>query len=130
MSCLVGAVDHFVLYVESIETASEFYRSLLGFTVVISDENRVSLHHTNGKINLHKAEKPFSPCARNPISGSADFCFIVTIPLEKLIERCHEIEVEIIEGPVARTGSSGPIESIYVRDPDGNLVELSRAMKR
>ncbi len=86
---------------------------------------RKALAFGNQKINLHQQGREFEPKAKQPTPGSADLCFITDVPLLQVIEHLKTCEVEIIEGPVARTGANGPITSVYFRDPDGNLIEVS-----
>jgi catechol 2,3-dioxygenase-like lactoylglutathione lyase family enzyme len=80
------------------------------------------------KINLHQAGREFEPKARVPTPGSADFCLIAFTPLEDVVRHLQQLDVPIEEGPVERTGSAGPILSVYIRDPDGNLVEISNSI--
>ncbi|NXC53447.1 GLOD5 protein, partial [Aleadryas rufinucha] len=88
--------------------------------------NRKALRFGRQKFNLHEAGREFEPKARRPVPGSADFCLVTAAPLEKLLEHLEACGVPVEEGPVARTGAVGPITSIYFRDPDENLVEVSR----
>jgi len=81
------------------------------------------------KINLHEVGKEFEPKALKPTSGSGDICFVTQIPLQEVVEHMRLEGVEIVEGPVRREGAMGPIESVYIRDPDGNLVELGKYVK-
>lgn len=88
-------------------------------------EGRKALHFGDQKINLHEAGSEFDPKARIPLPGSADLCFISDEPIAKLLEHLRQFGVGVEEGPLSRTGASGPIESLYIREPDGNLIELS-----
>lgn len=88
-------------------------------------EGRTALRFGRQKINLHEAGKEFEPKAEKPTPGSGDFCLIADVPLERVVEHLNSCGVEILEGPVSRTGAVGTIESVYFRDPDGNLVEVS-----
>ncbi len=90
------------------------------------DDGRKALQFGQQKINLHEVGKEFEPKAMRPTSGSGDICFITQLPLKEVIEHMRSQGVEIVEGPVKRTGAIGPIESVYMRDPDGNLVEVGR----
>lgn len=121
----IDRLDHFVLTVRDLEATCEFYASVLGMKVATFGNNRTALKFGNQKINLHQAGKEFEPKAFNPTPGSGDFCFITEIPLQQVVDRIKSLGIEIIEGPVKRTGAVGPIASIYLRDPDGNLVEIS-----
>lgn len=118
-------LDHLVLTVRNIEATCAFYARVLGMEVVTFGENRKALAFGRQKINLHEAGKEFEPKATTPTPGSGDLCFITVTPLEKVIAHLQTCEVAIIEGPVRRTGAIGRIESVYIRDPDGNLIEIS-----
>lgn len=119
------SIDHLVLTVASITRTERFYRDVLGCRIETFGEGRKALHFGAHKINLHQQGKEFEPKAARPIPGSADLCFSVP-DLEKALSHVEAAGVEILEGPVARTGAQGPINSIYLRDPDGNLLELSQ----
>ncbi len=118
-------LDHLVLTVADPETTALWYCKVLGFERVSFGEGRVALRFDGGKINLHQAGNEFLPHARQPQPGSADLCFVVGQPLMQLIECLKALGVSIEEGPVARTGSRGPLLSVYIRDPDGNLIEIA-----
>ena len=118
-------LDHLVLPVSDIDTIAMFYTTYLGMEKRIFGDDRVALHFGDQKINLHPAGWDYDPKARVSIAGSADLCFIVSESVESLQTKLVQLGVEIIEGPVVRTGATGPLRSIYVRDPDGNLIELS-----
>ena len=118
-------LDHLVLPVSDIDTIAMFYTTYLGMEKRVFGENRVALHFGDQKINLHPAGWDYEPKARVSIAGSADLCFIVSERVESLQAKLVQFGVEIIEGPVVRTGATGPLRSIYIRDPDGNLIELS-----
>ena len=118
-------LDHLVLPVSDIDTIAMFYTTYLGMEKRVFGENRVALHFGDQKINLHPAGWDYEPKARVSIAGSADLCFIVSERVESLQAKLVQLGVEIIEGPVVRTGATGPLRSIYIRDPDGNLIELS-----
>ncbi|NWR08140.1 GLOD5 protein, partial [Paradoxornis webbianus] len=123
--CFIQRLDHLVLTVKSIEDTVAFYSKVLGMEVVTFKGNRKALRFGHQKFNLHQAGQEFEPKARRPVPGSADFCLITAAPLEKLQEHLEACGVPIEEGPVVRTGALGPITSIYFRDPDENLVEVS-----
>jgi catechol 2,3-dioxygenase-like lactoylglutathione lyase family enzyme len=118
-------VDHFVLTVKSIPDTVAFYCDVLGMSEVTFGQGRVALTFGSQKINLHPAGNEYEPKATVPQPGSQDFCLITDTPLTDVIETLHRHNVDIIEGPGPRTGAVGPIESVYFRDPDGNLVEVS-----
>lgn len=123
---MIDRIDHFVLTVADIEATCEFYAKALGFKVVTFGHGRKALAFGRQKINLHQAGYEFDPKARRPVPGSADFCLITERPLADVTARLTAAGIAIEEGPVSRTGALGPIQSIYFRDPDGNLVEVSR----
>ena len=121
----IESIDHFVLTVKDIKTTCEFYSKVLGMKVVTFNQGRVALKFGNQKINLHEVGKEIEPKALKPTPGSADFCLITKDSLSSVIEHLRTCQVEIIEGLVTRTGAIGKITSIYIRDPDLNLVEIS-----
>lgn len=121
---LVKSLDHLVLTVASIEQTCDFYERVLGFEREAFAGGRTALKFGAQKINLHQAGREFEPKARNATPGSGDLCFVVD-DVAAAEARLRAKNVEILEGPVARTGAQGPIVSIYCRDPDGNLIELS-----
>ena len=118
-------LDHLVLPVSDIDAIAMFYTTCLGMEKRTFGDDRVALHFGDQKINLHPAGWDYEPKARVSIAGSADLCFIVSERVESLQAKLVHLGVEIIEGPVVRTGATGPLRSIYIRDPDGNLIELS-----
>ena len=122
-------LDHLVLPVSNIDAIATFYTTYLGMEKRIFGDNRVALHFGDQKINLHPAGWDYEPKARVSIAGSADLCFIVSERVESLQTKLVQLGVEIIEGPVVRTGANGPLRSIYIRDPDGNLIELSNRVE-
>ena len=121
----VDRLDHIVLTVKDIEATCAFYSKVLGTKVVTFAGNRTALTFGKQKINLHRAGHEFEPKALRPTPGSADVCLIADTPLADVIRHLQACGVEIIEGPVARTGAVGPIESVYIRDPDLNLIEIA-----
>lgn len=118
-------LDHIVLTVVSIEKTVEFYCSFLGMTEITFGKGRKAVSLGLQKINLHEVGKEFEPKALYPTPGSADICLITDAPLTEMINRCESHHIKIIEGPVERTGARGKILSIYLRDPDQNLIEIS-----
>jgi catechol 2,3-dioxygenase-like lactoylglutathione lyase family enzyme len=121
----IDRLDHLVLTVQNIAVTCDFYSRVLGVQVVTFGTNRKALQFGQQKINLHERGKEFDPKAVHPTPGSGDLCFITEVPLQEVISHFRSCGVEILEGPVRRTGAVGPIESIYLRDPDGNLIEVS-----
>ncbi|MBP2291510.1 VOC family protein [Azospirillum rugosum] len=125
---MITRIDHFVLTVASIDRTCDFYQRVLGMGVVTFGAGRKALTFGGQKINLHEVGKEFEPKARRPTAGSGDFCLITETPLEEVVAHITAQGVAIEEGPVPRTGATGPIRSVYVRDPDGNLVEVSNCV--
>jgi len=121
----IDRLDHLVLTVQNIAITCDFYARALGMKVATFGNNRKALQFGRQKINLHERGKEFDPKAANPTPGSGDLCFITETPLPQVMGHIRSCGVEIIEGPVRRTGAVGPIDSIYLRDPDGNLIEVS-----
>jgi catechol 2,3-dioxygenase-like lactoylglutathione lyase family enzyme len=121
----VNRLDHLVLTVKDIEKTVDFYTSVLGMNKLVFGEGRVALTFGNQKINLHQLGNEFEPKAANVKSGSADLCFIIEQSLQQAIDHLNKCNVTILEGPVIRTGATGKIESVYFRDPDDNLIEVS-----
>ncbi|MFJ7954140.1 VOC family protein [Lysinibacillus sp. NPDC096418] len=121
----ISKLDHLVLTVKNIDKTCEFYNQVLGMEVITFGESRKALHFGEQKINLHEVGKEFEPKAKTPMSGTADLCFITDVPMVDVIDHLGSYGVQIEEGPVKRTGALGSITSIYTRDPDGNLIEIS-----
>ena len=121
----ISHLDHLVLTVADIETTCQFYQSALNFEVITFGENRKALRFGTQKINLHEAGKEFEPKALRPTVGSADLCFVAETPIDEVIAHLQNRNINIIEGPIQRTGATGKILSIYLRDPDQNLIEIS-----
>jgi len=126
----VERIDHLVLTVRDIATSCDFYSRVFGMRVVTFGDDRKALQFGRQKINLHERGQEFEPKALVPTPGSGDLCFITRIPLPQFIDHIRSCGLEIIEGPVMRTGAEGPIESIYIRDPDGNLIEVANTLER
>ena len=121
----VEAIDHLVLTVKDIDATCSFYEQVLGMTVHTFDETRKALSFGLQKINLHLYGNEFTPKAKAPTPGSADLCFVTSVPIHDVIAHLASCGVTLLEGPVHRTGARGPMVSVYFRDPDGNLIELS-----
>ena len=124
-SVRIDRLDHLVLTVADIDATVEFYTRVLGMKAVTFGTGRTALAFGRSKINVHKAGHEFEPKAHRPTPGSADLCLIAADPLEQVIEELAAHRVPIEEGPVERTGATGPILSVYFRDPDHNLIEVS-----
>ena len=118
----ISKLDHLVLTVKEVEKTTSFYVSVMGMQKEVFGNGRVALKCGDQKINLHEFGKEFEPKANEPTPGSADLCFITQTPLNDAMAHVKHCGVEIIEGPVERTGANGPIRSFYFRDPDHNLI--------
>lgn len=118
-------IDHLVLTVRDIGEAIAFYTRVLGMEEVTVGEGRKALAFGTQKINLHEAGSEFEPKALHPKPGSADLCFLTAEPLERVVKHLESCGVQVLEGPITRTGAQGPMVSIYIRDPDGNLLEIA-----
>ncbi|MBV8327682.1 VOC family protein [Chryseobacterium sp.] len=121
----INNIDHIVLTVADIDKTIEFYTKIMGFEVITFGGYRKALAFGNQKINLHQKGKEFEPKAQSPTCGSADLCFISQTDIYDVLEELKQKNVEIIEGIVDRTGALGKIRSVYFRDPDQNLIEVS-----
>ena len=121
----IDSIDHFVLTVRDVEVTCDFYSRVLGVEVEAFEGAPTALKFGRQKINVHQTGNEFEPKADVPTPGSGDFCLITDVSLERVIEHLASCGVALIEGPIERTGAVGRIESVYFRDPDGNLVEVS-----
>jgi catechol 2,3-dioxygenase-like lactoylglutathione lyase family enzyme len=122
----IDRFDHVVLTVADLDATVDFYTRVLGMDLVTFRDARTALQFGRNKINLHQAGREFEPKARRPTPGSADLCLITDQPISEIVAELHLAGVPIEEGPVERTGASGPMMSVYLRDPDGNLIEISQ----
>ena len=125
----IDHLDHLVLTVADIELTCDFYSRVLGMKVITFDEDRKALQFGAQKINLHQAGHEFEPKAQHPLPGSADLCFMTAVPIADVVAHLRANEVDILEGPVQRTGAAGTLLSVYFRDPDGNLLEVSNLLR-
>jgi len=125
MAIVIDRIDHIVLTVFDIDRTIDFYSRVLGMEPVTFAGGRRALSFGRQKLNLHQAGREFEPKALRPGPGAIDLCFIAATPLEQVIASLKDANVAIIQGPVAKTGALGPMQSVYFRDPDGNLVEVS-----
>ncbi|WP_407479678.1 VOC family protein [Elizabethkingia miricola] len=125
----ITSIDHIVLTVADIEKTVQFYTEVLGFELITFGDNRKALRFGNQKINLHQKGREFEPKALFPTSGSADICFITETGLEDVLKEFQAKNIQITEGIVERTGALGKIRSVYLRDPDSNLIELSNYLR-
>ena len=125
---MIDRIDHLVLTTRDRDACIRFYSGILGMRLEkfsTPTEERLALKFGNQKINLHEWGREFDPRAHVPVPGSLDLCFIASVPLEEVIAKLAGAGIKIMQGPVMKTGATGPIRSVYVRDPDLNLVEIS-----
>lgn len=126
----IDHLDHLVLTVADIEKTCLFYHDILGFEVVTFGAGRKALRYGDQKFNLHQTGHEFEPKAARPTAGSADFCLIASTSLDDVVADLKKAGITIEEGPIERTGAHGPIRSVYIRDPDRNLVEISNYLSK
>jgi catechol 2,3-dioxygenase-like lactoylglutathione lyase family enzyme len=125
---MIDHIDHIVLTTRDKAGCIRFYTEVLGMKLVsfrTPTEERLALSFGSQKINLHEWGREFEPRAHVAVPGSMDLCFIAAVPLEQVIRKLNDLKIEIIEGPVMKTGAVSKLRSVYVRDPDLNLVEIS-----
>lgn len=122
---MINHLDHLVLTTIDVEACKDFYTRVMGMNLEIFGAGRLALCFGEQKINVHVRGHEFEPKAHLPVPGALDLCFIASISLEKVVAHLEAQQWPIIEGPVERTGAMGPIRSVYVRDPDLNLIEIS-----
>jgi len=122
---VIDRIDHLVLTVADIDQTIDFYVRVLGMQPITFGAGRRGLRFGGQKLNLHQAGGEPEPKAHRPTPGSADVCLVTTTPLDQVLAHLRACQVPVEEGPVARTGATGPITSLYCRDPDGNLIEIS-----
>ncbi|GAB1603609.1 glyoxalase domain-containing protein 5-like isoform X1 [Argonauta hians] len=126
----IDRLDHFVITVKDMEQTVSFYTKVLGMDLIsFKGGSRKALKFGNQKINLHEHGREFEPKASEPMPGSADVCFITQTRIPDVVYHLKACNVPVVEGPVERTGAEGPILSVYVRDPDDNLVEISNYLQ-
>ncbi|MBZ9761027.1 VOC family protein [Mesorhizobium sp. CA8] len=122
---MIAGIDHFVLTVRSVEASCAFYQRVLGMRRLDEPNRPTALLFGSQKINLHEIGRTFEPKAKAPTPGSGDFCLVAAVPLAEVQASLEANGVTVEVGPVERTGARGPMMSVYFRDPDGNLVEVS-----
>jgi catechol 2,3-dioxygenase-like lactoylglutathione lyase family enzyme len=125
----VDRIDHVVLTVRDLERTIGFYVSTLGMREVTFGDGRRALAFGDQKLNLHEAGREFTPSAATPTPGSVDVCFTTDVPLAEVVSHLGALGVSIELGPVDKTGARAPLRSVYFRDPDGNLVEVSNEVR-
>ena len=121
----IDRIDHLVLTVADVDTTIRWYEEVLGMKHERFGDGRSALRFGQQRINLHPSEGEIQPRATKPTEGSADICLVLDGSVEEAITHLNSLEVPLLLGPVMRTGATGPLTSLYVRDPDGNLIELS-----
>ena len=121
----LDSLDHLVLTVADIPATCDFYQRVLGCEIVTFGEGRKAIGFGRQKINLHQAGRELEPKAQRPTPGSGDLCFLTSTPIDEVARHLKACGVAVLEGPIERTGATGPILSVYLRDPDGNLVEVA-----
>ncbi|MFG0418062.1 VOC family protein [Pseudomonas sp. zjy_8] len=122
---MIDHLDHLVLTASNPGATTHFYTQVLGMRLETFGSGRLAFSFGNQKINMHVRGREFEPKAYLPVPGALDLCFIASIPLDEVIKHLQQLDWPIVEGPVMRTGATGPIRSIYLRDPDLNLIEIS-----
>jgi len=122
---MIKTFDHVVLTTANLERCLDFYTRVLGMQVEHYGENRIALRFGDHKFNVHPPGFDAGIKARVPTPGSLDLCFLADQPLDEVVAKLGQEKVPIEEGPIVRTGARFPIRSVYVRDPDGNLIEIS-----
>jgi catechol 2,3-dioxygenase-like lactoylglutathione lyase family enzyme len=125
----IKSIDHLVLTVADISRTCRFYTEILQMEEVTFLNDRKALKFGDHKINLHQQGQEFNPKAHKPKAGSIDICFVVETPLHEVISELQAKDIQIEQGPVERTGANHALISIYIRDPDGNLIELSNIIE-
>ena len=126
----IDHLDHFVMTVRDLDVTIDFYQRVLGMTSqTFGNEQRRSLHFGNQKINLHLAGHEFEPKADVALPGTEDLCFITRMPMAEIVAHLQDEQVEIIDGPRSRMGATHMLNSVYFRDPDQNLIEVSNEVE-
>lgn len=125
---IIDHLDHLVLTTTDIDACRDFYTRVMGMRLETFGEGRIAFRFGNQKINLHERGHEFEPKAHLPVPGALDLCFIASISLDEVIAHLQRERWPIVEGPVQRTGATGSIRSVYVRDPDLNLIEISESL--
>ena len=126
---MIHHLDHLVLTTRHRDRCVDFYTRVLGMRLETFGQGRVAFRFGDQKINLHEADREFEPKAERPTPGALDLCFIAREPLDAVVRRLETAGIPIEVGPVLRTGAIGPIRSVYVRDPDGNLIEIAEPVR-
>lgn len=122
------SLDHMVVTVSDMDRACDFYARVLGAEIVTFGAGRKAVRIGRQKLNLHDAATAGDPVARSPAVGGADLCILTETPINEVIRHLESLSVEIIAGPVERTGAVAPLLSVYIRDPDGSLIEIANPL--
>ncbi len=125
---MIDHLDHLVLTTTDLTACKDFYVRVLGMHLETFGAGRIAFRFGNQKINVHVRGNEFEPKAHLPVPGALDLCFIASVGLQDVIAHLEEAQWPIVEGPIRRTGATGPIQSVYVRDPDLNLIEISEQL--
>lgn len=125
---MISHLDHLVLTCTDLDATKHFYTEVMGMRLETFGAGRIAFTFGHQKINLHQRGAEFEPKAHLPVPGALDLCFIASVPLDQVIAHLDKWDWPIVEGPVERTGATGKIRSVYVRDPDLNLIEISELM--
>jgi len=128
MTIRIKSLDHLVITASDLQATIDFYTKVLGMEHVAFGDNLHAVHFGDQKFNIHDASTDVSPKARNIVPGSEDFCLISETPVSQVIQHLQDCGVTVEQGPVMRSGAAGVLESVYFRDPDGNLVEVSNVI--
>ncbi len=126
---LIDHLDHLVLTCVDLDATRHFYTEVMGMQLETFGGGRIAFRFGNQKINIHIRGKEFEPKAHLPVPGALDLCFIAAVPLDEVITHLAAVNWPIVEGPVERTGATQKIRSVYVRDPDFNLIEISELLQ-
>jgi catechol 2,3-dioxygenase-like lactoylglutathione lyase family enzyme len=126
---LIDHLDHLVLTCVDLDATRHFYMEVMGMQLETFGGGRIAFRFGNQKINIHIRGKEFEPKAHLPVPGALDLCFIAAVPLDEVITHLAAVNWPIVEGPVERTGATQKIRSVYVRDPDFNLIEISELLQ-
>lgn len=126
---LIDHIDHIVLTCVDLAATQHFYTEVLQMRLETFGNGRIAFRFGNQKINIHQRGAEFEPKAHLPVPGALDLCFIASVPLDEVITHLQRCNWPIVEGPVERTGATQKIRSVYVRDPDLNLIEISELLK-
>jgi catechol 2,3-dioxygenase-like lactoylglutathione lyase family enzyme len=127
---MIKSIDHIVITTANLERCLDFYTGVLGLQLERFGAGRLALRFGDHKFNVHPPGFDAGIKARTPTPGSLDLCFLADVPLDKVVARLQASGVPIEEGPIERTGARFAIRSVYVRDPDGNLIEISEPVNR